>query len=733
MRRTAALLVALALGCGGAPPPPVRPRPSPSAPVRVGDVELVVRERATEGRIATGLFVRAPEGTAALRALVGWILEARQPALSSRATPDGLVLLARGEAASQRELLATLASALDTRSVTEEELAHALARLRAHRAGRAHDEHALAQRLAIEALVGDRLDPLGDPAGDDAIDLAAIEGWLAASFGLERALVVVVGTTTEEAARADVAAALASAPHVAAAAPAADWRAGAARVAGGDHGFAAAATSTPDLEEAARLAAWVPRLSPAARATAFPLRGRALVVASVEGDDDELASLALALGRARELDEEAPSRTARSAEDEALAIGDAWLAQLTGRWDAQVGLGLVRPGGPGDDGAEREDPALQAPAAPTSSRTIDGPAGESTLASGLRVRVRAVAGDEVAVTLAFDAGAALDPPREHGRTALLAAVLARSCEPSADESWVGADDFGVVLRAEAGHLERTLLRAVECVRHAREEIAHTEGVRASAIAALSDDDRRRAWASRVLAPGAPGRIAPRGSAAGIAAASELDAALEDAIDARRATIGVVADAPTEHLLDVAEALGASLAASNAALETPAPAAVATEDAFVTDPELVRPEAIVALRAEGRSEVGAAAAATALAHALAAHGLAVRAQTGGVSGGESYALVVVSGEDAALDALPHTAALALAEATLPSALAEDEAAYARMRALARADVGVLSRSLATAPAASADATTVARALLAATPRLVMARPTSSPVRRPPTPR
>lgn len=733
MRRAALLVLALALGCGAAPPPPVRPRPSPSAPVRVGDVELVVRERATDGRIATALFVRAPEESAALRAVAGWILETRLPALTSRATPDGLVLLARGESGDQRAMLDVLAAALATRAVTAEELAHALERLRAHRAGRAHDDRALAQRLAIESLVGERLDPLGDPSEDDAIDLAAIDAWLAASLGLERTLVVVVGATSEESAQADVAAALAEAPHVAAAAAPSAWQAGAARVAGGEHGFAAAATATPDLDEAARLAAWVPRLVPSARATAFPLRGRALVVASVAGDEDELAGLALALARARELDEEAPARASRSAEDETLAIGDAWLAQTTGAWDPRIALGLVRTEGPDDDGAERDDASLEAPAIPSAPRTIDGASGELTLASGLRVRAREVDGEEVAVVLAFGAGAALDPPREHGRTALLAAVLARSCEPSADDAWIGPDDFGVVLRAEQGHLERTLLRAVECVRHAREEIAHTEGVRASAIAALSEDDRRRAWAARVLAPGAPGRIAPRGSPAGIAAASELEAALDDALDARRAAIGIVAPAPVAHLLDVGQALGASLTAGRAPLEVPAPAAPASEDAFVTDPELARPEAIVALRATGRSEAGAAAAATTLAQALAAQGLAVRARAGGVSGDESYAYVVVSGEDAALDALPRTTALVLASAAVPASLADDAAELARTHALARADVGVLARALATAPPPDDDATAVAHALLAARPRFVMARPTTSPVRRPPTPR
>ncbi len=732
-RRGALLSLALLVGCGGAPPNPPRPPPTSSVSVRVGDVELAVRERATDGRIAAALFVRAPEGAGALGSLAGWIVEARHPALHARATPDGLTLVALGEASDAASILAELAAALDTRGVTSDELERATLRLRAHRAARAHDERGQAQRMAVESLVGTPLDPLGAPDGDAAIDAAALDAWLAQSLGLERALVVVVGATSESSARADVATAFAHAPHVTPAPAPATWRPGAARAAGGEHGFAAAALATRDVDEAARLAAWVPRLSPAARATAFPLRGHALVVASVEGDEDELSAVAQALARARALDEEAPGRSARSAEDEALAIGDAWLAQLAGEADPRIGLGLVRTHGPDDDGAEREDPAIAAPTVVAGARVVEGPAGELTIGSGLRVRAREVAGDEVAVALAFAGGASLDPPREHGRTALLAAVLARSCEPSADDAWIGPDDFGVVLRGERATLERTLLRAVDCVRRAREEIAHTEGVRASAIAAHGEDDRRRAWAARVLAPGAPGRIAPRGSPAGIAAASELDLALDDAIDARRATLAIVADAAPDHLLDVAEALGASMAAGRTPLETAAPATLASEDAFVTDPELPRPEAIVALRAAGRSDVGATAAASALARALAAHGLSIRAQVGGVSGTESHAFVVVSGADDALDALPRTAALALAAATLSQALAADEASVARTRALALADPAVLARSLASAAPPDDDAIDVAHALLGATPRLVMARPTASPVRRPPTPR
>lgn len=724
------VLAGLAAACGARPPPP--PTLPPTGPVesRVGSVRVISAHRATDGALAAGLFLRTREGSAALRAAAALVIEARgEGAWIARASPDGLSIRATADASTLDATLGSLSRALEVRDPSADEVERALGHVRGRRATRAGDERALATRLAVEALGGGSLDPFGDATEDGDVTSSAVGAWLASVLGEERMLVAVVGDVEDATLRAAIARAFDHAPHVAAEpdqSPA--WEHGAARVAIGEHPLAAVASSAASLEEAGRLADWIERLVPEARATSFPLRGRALVSATLAGDENALRRLAAAVDHARMLDDEATTPPTRDAEAELLATGDAWLARPRDAASRDVGLALIRTSD--GDAAPTTDPTLDALAqqAEITPTQLDAREGEATLENGMHLRVARTEGDAVAVALAWSAGASLDPPREHGRTQLLAAVLARSCEPDADVRWVDDASFGIVIRGEQRTLERTALRAIDCARHAVTEVEHTEGVRAAAIGELDLSARLRAWAADVLAPGAPGLIAPGGSATGLAASTELEDEMQEALDPRRATLAIVGDEEPGRLLAIAHALGSTLRAGTGTLAPPRAAPEGPSQAFATDRDLDVPMGIVAVRTDaGASERGARFVARALAEQLASRALPVRAFLGGAATGTSYALVAVTGTDDRLDALPTLAREAMAAIVVDAALPEQDLRAARDEALALASPEALARSLAVVRAAS-PALDVARALTSAPIHLVLVRPLPLPFRR-----
>lgn len=730
MRRACCFLLAAVVGCGAHAPPPVTAVPVGPAVSSVGSVRVLCARRATDGHVALGVFVRAREGSAGLRAVAALVIEARGAGRwRVRATPDGIVVRAASETRELDATLRSLASALEVRDATEDEVGAALDHVRRRRAARASDDAALATQLAVLALGGVSVDPFGSADDDGAITSRAVSAWLDGTLGAERMLVAAVGDVDEAALHDAIGTAFAGAPHVAPADTSAPWEHGTARAAVGTHPTAAGATCVRSLDEAARIADWIERLVPQAHAASFPLRGRAVVTATLAGDEHALGALSEAFRHARMLDDEAAHAEAREAESELLALGDGWLAALTGEADTQLGLALVRTSE--DDAPPTTDATLDrfADGRDVTPTSVDAARAEATLENGMRVRVARSEGDAVAVALSWAAGARLDPPREHGRSALLSRVLARSCEPDADERWADDTTFGVVIRGERSTIERTALRAIDCARGAVTEVAHTEGVRASAIAGLDFGDRVRAWAASVLAPGAPGLVAPAGSAVGLAAATQLEDAIDAALDPRRATLTIVGDDTPARLLAIGDALGSALHAGTEALGTP-PASVpqGAAEAFVTDAELDVPIGVVALRTDaGASERGARYVATALANALTVRALSVRAFFGVAATDNSFAVVAVAGPEDRLDALPTLAAESIASITVDDALAAQDAEDAHERALTLAEPAALARSLAADPSPR-PAVEVARALLGAHVHTVLARPTSGPLRR-----
>jgi predicted Zn-dependent peptidase len=733
----ALVFAAMLAACGASPSPHRTPTMHVDATESdVSGVTLITRERGGSGHVVAGLFVRVRADPPALATAAALVLEERSAGrLVARATADGATLRTTAETTELDRVLTSLAEALSARDASPAEVARALARIRARRAGRASDDRARAARLAVGAMFGSELDALGSAGDDDRLTSERVSELLQSSFGAERALVTVVGDASAQAVEEGVARAFRDAPHVAVAETSGANLVRDARAEVSDGDVVAVARPVPDLAAAVRAGAWIAWADPSVDVSTFSLRGVPMLVAVRDGNADDARALIVRVRRATVFAETASPRVAPDVEHELLALGDAWLARGDAPRGDGLGVGLVLAGtasGADDDDARAAAtraqvlPSLDEPPPERSGPASDATADER-LASGARILVRRVSGGTLAVAVAFEGGAILDPPGEHGRAALLANVLGHSCEPDADVTWVDARSIGLVLSGESGTLERTLARAIDCVRRAAGEAARADGPRAEAIAALDDSTRAHAWAASAIAPATPGLVAPSGSTAGIAAASGLDAALDHILVASRATIVVIGDVDPARAVEIADALGSEIAPARGAWPAPPIGAAASSDVFVADPVVAVPEVIVTLRFDGgESPAAARATARSLAAALIADGGAVHFWFGDAALGSSFVAVGVRGGDAYLDGLPARLAPRLAALDASAGVADAVTIEARARALASPIE--LARSLAS-DAEPSDALMVVSGLVHATPRYVMLRPSAGPMRPP----
>ncbi len=729
-----ALVFVVLLGCGASSSgATIRPPDLDPSDSEISGVTVMVRPRAGSGHVVAALFVRVRAEPPALATTAALVLEERSRGrLVARATADGIALRAASTATELESVVAALGAAIAARDVSPEEVARAVERVRARRAGRARDDRATAARLAVAAMFGSETDALGTGSDDDALTAAAVNQLLRAHFGAERALVAVVGDVSRTSVDVAVSRAFADAAHV-------DPRGSSSARLGrdvraeiSDEDVVAVARRVPDMSGAAAVRAWVEWADPAASVSAFPLHGAAVVLAVRRGGARDAEALVARMQRASELDEGSFGREATDAEGELLGLGDAWLARGEASGDG-LGVGLVVAGGRDDDLDGSRDErvealrsAMLASLGDTRAERvglIDEATADQTLVSGLRVRVRRVVGGTLAVAIAFEGGASLDPRAEHGRAALLASMLGQSCEPDADLTWVDARSMGLVISGERTTLAATVARAIDCVRGATRETGRAEGVRADAIAVLDDSTRQRAWAARAIAPGTPGLVAPLGSATGIAAASGLDGAIRSMFVPNRATIVIIGDVDPARAVAVADALASELGPRGETRRAP-PGAVADADVFVADPLVSAPEVIVTLRSDvGASVAAARSTARALAAALREEGAAVQFWFGDAARGASFVAVGVRGDPALLDTLPGR--MSSRYATLDARSGLDEAIASEERRRALASPLDLAREIASEVEVG-DPLEVVRGLLSATPRYVMLRPSASPM-------
>jgi predicted Zn-dependent peptidase len=688
----------------------------------------------------------------ALATVAAWAASAGTE-VRARVLPDGTELRIACESERLERCVEPLARVLATRTVGASALEAALARLRAARRGARADPGRTADALAIGVLLGDArgLDPLGAAEEDTRIDAEAIARWLADHWGPSRSLWIAVGDAPPGAVKAALARALAGAPRArrARAARRIEPRAGAA-VAIGDVNVASAAIAVRSGAAGIAIARRVLDDIEDAIARVFPLRGGTIVV--VRSSDARALAEGLAYARAiAPRGDEAPVDR-----DDPIAIaerlGASWVARTEDALPPEGGLGIgaVLAGGRGD--ADLDDPDVPARRAALAlleplARELEGLGRAGVLGDADEQRAalwsphgaRAIAQREpigtVAIALAIEAPAVVEPASLHGRRALLARLLERCVAlrvAGAVASWSDASSFGVVVESEPAAALETIDRAARCARDPGLGPLEVEQARARALAALGSAERRLALAARALAPGAPGLIAPAGTPEGLAAidAAWLRAHWSAVATRDRARIAIVGDVAADRAARVA-LLGLSRLPPGSGAVPRAAIAPASEEILPARAEDDSVEVLLALRdraPRGRGAgPGARAAASALASALSRRALAIAWMDAGADEHGSWLALAIRCDEAAVAAMPARLERARAEASavLRDALGSELARASEEWARGSATASELARRLATeregdAPDAAASEAT-ARALLGAPARWVIARP------------
>ncbi len=694
-----ALVAVALLGCAGARP--LRLPPTSGEEVRTaGAASLVVLTRPLAARLRVQLWIDAgaidaaeASGHPEVASLAAWVAEGRTAGVRARVLPDGTVFEAEGDALAP--LAEALLAALAARDPSAEEFDRAREVLAVRRRGRAPDTLAELELTAATALLGP-LDPLGVvgpgelEAPDDPPE-GAVAAFLRDHYGLERARWVVLGPI----ALADAEAGLGdlAGPSAARAAPT----------------RRRSAPTTPDALEGApafALAALSPPGAPLGGAWGLsgsdlgerrarfvtPCGTLGLVAGGGPLDGSTLADLAFAL-----------------------AVGTSGAALPEADADAErAGLDFVaRPERCAAPASAAHALAVSAPTDAEARALAERAAVLEGGTSTVEIAHADVDGRSAVVSIVLAGGAGEDAPQDHGRTALLARALAGRCGVRAH---VHPEHLALDAVLDPDALDADLGRVLRCVLGAPLPAPSLALARAEALAALDDEARFLSRAAEVLAPGAPGLVAPMGSAVGLAGAGALDEALARLRGTARLRLGVVAPVPP------GARLGQALAALPAGSPSPAAApALGPEEVLLASVESEAVEVVLAWRAEGVAD--AAAAVALVARELAAGPLVVVHAAAGGFGGTSWMAIAVRGEADALDAAPAHAAEAVARAR--AALAS-RAATRDARDLG-ADPLALAHRLAVGaePAPSREAT---EALLAAPVRRVVVRPSSGPLRR-----
>lgn len=531
------------------------------------------------------------------------------PPFQARVLPDGTEIHGTCPAEALSRCIRALATALGTRQPKPKALATARRRLVERRRRTRADEGRTVHGLAIRGLLGDAargLFPLGAPADDEDVTLEGVRSYLDRHYGPSRALLAAVGgVSTDDVmaavteafeplpqARAERAerAALEPNPGTAVEVGEADWVAVATAVTHPAHG-AAIAHDVLDGPLEARLTG---PGSVELDATAFALRGGSLLVVRA-GPVAELRSaareLALEVGRAR-VEASPPEASPPPREDppSALtrAVGEGWIvAQPSGATadadtgddggDVTVSLGAVVSGGRADR-MDRTDPdelvrrgaearlarvLREAHAAldPSYRGPVTGDGASVVLDNGARVEVRRRPRHRrVVVSVRVRGGAAQDPPSLHGRAALLATAMAQGCGMGPDalrlklraldatmRPAVSREAFGVVVDAPQPAWTDAVDLVLGCVVTPRLDARALSAGRAALLGALEEHPPFGGWAARAVAPRAPGRVAPWGSAETLAhvETGDLERAWARAVVGARVGVVVEGEVPAE--------------------------------------------------------------------------------------------------------------------------------------------------------------------------------------------
>jgi hypothetical protein len=500
--RALLLLVAL-VGCGA----PAVPGPtSPSAFTAPADEGPSVRARTIVRPAGLRVAVFVPAGSLhtdppQAAAAVALALEAAH-SVEARALPDHLEV-----ARHCRELdrcLDDLRRALEWRPGEGDaaSLRVALARRRRRVASPART----ADGLALEALFGRSMDPLGRPEDDARLDDEALARAAARVLGSAPLQVVAVGrvedAAVQRAAQArlgDLSLTRVTAPRLVPADPP-------LRVAIGNEDRWTLAAAAPSLGHGL---AWARAMGNRQGAEVFPMLGQAIVLVRGRDEGAAVREAVLRLRRVAELTRPAPLPPPDS------------LAELARRARAptgpngalRVGLGALIRG----DRDRAEDPTAAAGAEALFGEALAAPADPL---DGLRVEVETLETEDFALVLEIESPA--PGGRNHGLRSLAATGIRDACPRLAErELGIGLDGLGLDLDAEvlpralrftfrgpAEAFEEAAYLAARCPRQAPPD---AEAWRAATLATLAQPEAL--WGAALalwISPSAPGRVDPRG-------------------------------------------------------------------------------------------------------------------------------------------------------------------------------------------------------------------------------
>lgn len=765
MRRVIAAAL-LAASCGAPATAPL----SPSADAIVDEAagtHIVFLPRATDGRVWLSLWIDAGARDAdppQLATVAAWAAVGGEP-IDARVLPDGIELSRPCTRDELDACLRSLAGAIRTRAPSEAALEAAVRRLADARRSAATDEGRRADALAMEALLGASVDPLGSAADDARVDRSRVRAFLSAHGGAGRLLLVAVGDVDAAALRRGVVAAFEDLPRVGARrAERTTPSEHGVRVAVGDEAMIAAAMLRPsvsDAERAARrLVARVDADLPGGRASAevFPLRGGGAIIARVRGIGDEHARVLL--DHVAELAEEPAQASTDPPPPEdgprALArwIGARWASRQEQPARAGIGVGAIVAGGRGDRVGEDDPDAMVREAAtrtltavlrevtaPITIEGIDAEGGDAR-AEGVALRARRLPGaTRLSAVVLFEGGASEDPPDAHGVTALLAGIASAACEGIAQRelgqtlgslgieatTMLGPDSWGLRVEGPSDRWREVAFLAPRCAAVPDLSPSLVEESRALALARASQPRHAaRALAGALLAPASPGRVAPSGSTSALAGVSVrvLTRARSVRVGRARATIAIAGDVPMDEAARVL-ARGAARWPEGQSAE-PGPWLASSErlsSAHANGHEAVVAWAIDAPNGEAAARVFARTAARALSEEP---GLRELWHDAGAAGGRVWALVALGAAPEALDALPAHVARALRAVghAWPSVAEAAIAEAAEQRAWAHSSPRGAAVTLATRPPDAlrpSEARRIVETLAQSSPHFVILRP------------
>jgi predicted Zn-dependent peptidase len=759
------------LGCGGSP---VGQAPKHAAIVRVGRGPAVALAGGTpsDGATQLALYVDAGsrDGSAPYVAALAAELLAERVGRGARgqAFPDGLEVSTVCDDG-VRACAKRLARGLALRAPSDAAIARVIGRLKnAERNARASDPARGADELAVRALWPEGAAaflPLDlRAAASDKRTFDDVRAFVAGAFGPSRAFVAASGPVAFDEITRALQVAFENAPRAnearaARALPANE--ASAALLTGVDASAALSlALRASDVQTATRAANVLrdellrSKLTRAVLGHATSLRGGGLAVVRVHAASGDFAALLSRAGYAVErmrvegvgaaelpLPRDAPAAALRR-------LGLRFIAGAApepSEADVSLGVGVLVRGARADrvtekdpDAALRESErarlakALQA-GATLARPELDGELGEQAVSAALsnhsRVAVHVLASDQVAIAVRLSAGAASDPPAQHGRAALLASAMTVACagrSPAAlraelaslgatIEPAVTASSLGITLHARAEHARAAIGLAVECalwpslargdVTRARLELRERLGIAPRDAMLPRGGAELRAQVARLLSvERTPGALAPWGAMSTLASVDER--ALSELLErARRgpstsvAIVGALGELSAEAAAMLAARRMTRLSSESApaakapATSTPAPRAKASGKQPATAASALPPQAVEALLVWSApcpnetaatdaslttTQDAARAFAAAMSAALASADLHVPWLEGDCAAGVAWAALLVRGSTERIAAIQATATRAAALIAPKAALeAADHTARKRL--------------------------------------------------------